>query len=610
MFIPTWVEQGKRKAQLLVECGAGKSSLAVLYAYELKRLGIIDKVCWAVPRLNLAKQGAKVFLPDSFVWELIGIGEEEAKEYEIMHLEDGNTINPSKGTFGYGVSYQAIASNPDLHIHEFKRYRYLLIRDEPQFARTDRALGNAIERLSQFAAFDLVMSGDYDTNDNSMVAAVDYIQDQAKSNHWVVDTDLYYSLTDALSDNAILPIYFGYGDGRAAYEYKEEYFEFSSFDEVKGENAKVALRAILKSEYAIELLMSCYREWMALRETGITRDGTFYPAYPAAQLLVVCYDQKQAKAMYGRLLADDNVNLEPEEVQLIISDDERSNVRLERFCDNKPMDGNRLTVKVAITVAMAYVGTDAPDVTHICCLTHYRSAPWIHQMLARAWRKYRDNSYGYHEQYCVAFVPRDPMLEAIIKHIRAMRQLGFFERDYNGDGAPGGGTPAADLMLTEYGELTELLHRQEFGQADYIDREFGQLAKSLCPDSASIRSYLLGCGIPAAVVDEMLAIYDKRSRPKPRPKTAAEQQAEMLSMLEDYQKETVRLVLRACGVTERDNGKFQSVKRLVSGKLKTWNMGHGPKELDIDQLRKSYMDRAPRIREEVLLMAQRGEIKL
>ena len=41
---------------------------------------------------------------------------------------------------------------------------------------------------------------------------------------------------------------------------------------------------------------------------------------------------------------------------------------------------------ILVTVAMAYEGLDAPEVSVIACLTHIRSRPWLEQMIARATR--------------------------------------------------------------------------------------------------------------------------------------------------------------------------------------------------------------------------------
>ena len=67
----------------------------------------------------------------------------------------------------------------------------------------------------------------------------------------------------------------------------------------------------------------------------------------------------------------------------------------------------RPSPSVLCTVAMAYEGLDAPEITHVACLTHIRSRPWLEQMIARATRV--DPHGGeYAQQRAVVYHPDDP----------------------------------------------------------------------------------------------------------------------------------------------------------------------------------------------------------
>ena len=64
-----------------------------------------------------------------------------------------------------------------------------------------------------------------------------------------------------------------------------------------------------------------------------------------------------------------------------------------------------------VTVAMAYEGLDAPEVTVVAALTHIRSRPWLEQMVARATRV--DPHAGLYEtQRALVFHPDDPLFAA------------------------------------------------------------------------------------------------------------------------------------------------------------------------------------------------------
>lgn len=80
-----------------------------------------------------------------------------------------------------------------------------------------------------------------------------------------------------------------------------------------------------------------------------------------------------------------------------------------------PINGENV-IDVLVTVGKAYEGLDAPRCKHLICLTKQRSAPWLAQCFARAWRRdYKlQSERGITEQRCWIFAPRDQeMLDAV-----------------------------------------------------------------------------------------------------------------------------------------------------------------------------------------------------
>jgi superfamily II DNA or RNA helicase len=66
---------------------------------------------------------------------------------------------------------------------------------------------------------------------------------------------------------------------------------------------------------------------------------------------------------------------------------------------------------ILVTVSMAYEGMDCPEISHIACLTHIRSRPWLEQMVARATRV--DPHAGpYDGQSALVYHPDDPMFRS------------------------------------------------------------------------------------------------------------------------------------------------------------------------------------------------------
>jgi hypothetical protein len=80
----------------------------------------------------------------------------------------------------------------------------------------------------------------------------------------------------------------------------------------------------------------------------------------------------------------------------------------------------RADPSVLVTVAMAYEGMDCPEVTHVACLTHIRSRPWLEQMVARATRVDPDAG-DYDQQRALVYHP-DDLLFRRFKHAIEVEQ--------------------------------------------------------------------------------------------------------------------------------------------------------------------------------------------
>src|SRR3954470_2012732 len=101
--------------------GGGKSLLPAIAGSHLIEAGIIERVCWVVPRDSLRLQAEEAFADPA--WRT-------ALGHALSLRAADNTPNPSRGLAGYITTYQGIAAAPDLHLREFRRHRTLLVIDE------------------------------------------------------------------------------------------------------------------------------------------------------------------------------------------------------------------------------------------------------------------------------------------------------------------------------------------------------------------------------------------------------------------------------------------------------------------------------------------------
>ncbi len=380
--------------------GGGKSMLPGLLCQRFPDL----RLAWFVPRLSLARQAA------------IGLD----KDFGIQIRESGNDVNPSRGTRGFVTTHAALTADPSLWQHELSRAPHLLVIDELHHAKLtrageDNALARAIPRLQYRVR--LGMTGTLETNDNTLIYNVPYI---GTARGYELDLPSFdgevirYSRSSALSEGAIVPVEFHYHDGPVKWEDRDGIQE-SRLSEVDVEDETQAIWTALRTELADQLLDNCISHWRQFGE----------------QLLVVTADQSSAK-QYHATMRRYGISC-----GLAVSDADDAHGDIEVF--------RRGGFDSLVTCQMAYEGLDVPPITHVACLTHIRSSPWILQMLAREWRATKNKSK------CWAFVPNDPKMNRVIEKIRreqeAVVPLG---RDGNGGG---GGTGTQSAFVPISGEV-------------------------------------------------------------------------------------------------------------------------------------------------------------
>jgi superfamily II DNA or RNA helicase len=356
-----------------VACGGGKSWLPPLL---MKALPENIKLCWVVPRLALQSQAVKGSKDD----------------FAIDFRDSGNDTNPSRGLRGVVITQQAFSQNVALWVDEFRRHPYILLIDEPHHAKVSRAgvnnaLANAIEKTERHVFGVVLMTGTLHTGDGQYIHGIEYVESDGgfeTATESGFDYFIRYSRRDALEEGSIIPIEFFHDDGPVKWESlstgEETQIRLSSADRKQEGNA---IWTAINTGLATSLFERGYAHW---KEKG-------------NKLLVVCHSQARAKKFYADLLA------RGERAFLAVSDNDEAMSHIDAFKE---------TPKAClVTCAMAYEGLDEKKLSHVICLTHIRSVPWIEQMLARVWRADKGKSC------CYAFVPDDPRMNRVIDRIKS-----------------------------------------------------------------------------------------------------------------------------------------------------------------------------------------------
>lgn len=415
------VKRGLTDIFVHVTPGGGKSALPVIGTHLLRSAGLIDKVCVLVPRLTLKKQGATAFLDQRF---------RSLLRHNLEIMEAGNDVNPSRATAGYITTYDAVrADSAGIHAAEFERQRYLLVLDEAHHIAADSANYRAVCPLWSRAKFRIIMTGTLDRNEGDPIAFFEYAQREQGGPH-LPETEVQYGLRDGISEQALIPITFHHIDGELLFidrAGQQVWLGTLNTEERDGVYA-----AINTPGYAEKLLTKCLQSWRDFRR-----------ANPRGLMLVVCAGIRQAKNV-KQFLDAQNV-----ESAIATSDDAQAHKVIERFRETG-------SPPILVTVAMAYEGMDVPALTHLACLTHIRSFPWLMQMFARIMR--RDPGAGpYETQHAHAWVPDDPWMQKAIDYIRQEQTLGVDQMAVDPSPVPGErGEPAGCGADPESGCVTPI----------------------------------------------------------------------------------------------------------------------------------------------------------
>lgn len=404
--------------------GGGKSTLPLLLMRLLPT--IADKVCWVVPRVTLGVQAEQVFVSARI---------KTLFPHTRRMRYDTNSPDPSRGTEGYITTYQAIASDPRLHRQEFSRHRYILFLDEPHHVKThfsqpehaEFAWAHAIQPLIDRAVLVFYASGTFARHDQKPILGIPYMPTaEGYKVDFPSEQMISYSRTEAIAEHAIVPLQFIVRDGKAIWRDRDgTLFERDSFDETSYESGQM-LDSVLETDFARELLADTVTHWQGHRQQ-----------FPHGKLLVVAPKITLARRYLSWLKHDHELKAE-----MATSDDSaKARDAIAAFKGRR-----KPSLDVLVTVGMAYEGLDVPEITHIACLTRYRSKPWLEQCFARACRTMDGKAAGF------VFAPDDPLLNqvvALIKHEQdaAVKDQSPLELDPNGVGAgTGTGDPLATIL--------------------------------------------------------------------------------------------------------------------------------------------------------------------
>jgi superfamily II DNA or RNA helicase len=374
----------------VVTPGGGKSALPQI-AGRLIPAGLAEALCWVVPRKSLQHQGETNFI-DPFFRQLF--------DHRLVIRSSTNDPDPCRGLNGFITTYQAIGVDEEQTVlRDFCKRRYVLILDEFHHAEQAGVWHQALEQLVKHAAYVVLMTGTLERGDGSQIAFVPYVQHFNRKRPVIESSDqlglrvIRYGRRDALAEKAIIPLQFSMTDAEVKWiNQMGASVHCESMATVTRRDASAAIYTALDTDYAKQLTTMAVEHWQAYRQYN-----------RRAKLLVVTAGLKHARGAV-EFLKGHGLNAE-------IATSHESAAALTAISRFK-----QGAIDILVTIAMAYEGLDVPSISHLVCLTHIRSRPWIEQMLARAVRV--DHLAGPWESQCAyVFAPDDPLFREIVQKI-------------------------------------------------------------------------------------------------------------------------------------------------------------------------------------------------
>lgn len=394
----------RKHLTLAITPGGGKTGTARIIAETLLEGGVIDRVLYLAPRANLVTQ---VVL--SFVAGGLPLVRGEAKK-----LGQRSYVT-SRGVCS---TYQMVGED----VEGFERYvagkRTMLVLDEAQFLavkyvddagewstpKEEAAWYQSVKRLYDAATVVVIMTGTINRQDGQPLAFVDY-------EGRIPLIDIRYTRKDALAEHAVIPMEFIATDADAAWTLNG-FPRQATLREARGKDVVRSRSAFLDDEKAVD---DFARKGLAHWKTWRARNTLAADA----KCIVLTRSIEEAKRITEWMQAEGT------RAAIAVSKDGDGR-SVERITDFQRGHGGH----VLVTVAMAHIGLDVPDLTHMICLSRFRSRPWLEQAFARVTR-FNPNGGSWDAQRAFIFVPDELDMQMFIEEMEAEQDEAIRARKAN-----------------------------------------------------------------------------------------------------------------------------------------------------------------------------------
>lgn len=403
---------------------------------------------------------------------------------------------------GVAVTYQQVASAPDLFAHHLARPTFVVL-DEVHHAGESATWGSALRAAFGDAHRRLALSGTPFRSDASAIPFVSYDEDRRCA------PDFVYGYGEAVADGVCRPLAFRLLDATLRWRVDAQETIAAFADELEPQDDARRLRTAI--DPATPLLPQMLREADALLVKARAVIGD-------AAGLVLCDDRAHARATAALLRT-----IAGEKPVVVVSDEVGAHARIERFAR-----GDAGAPRWIVAVNMVSEGVDIPRLVLAAYATVKRTDLFFRQAVGRVVR-HRDQDPE--DLVATVFLPADPTLKGCAERVEVqLRQQVSEEAGQGFDVEPPVGTghradfQALDAEVSPGGMIVAGVHyrRDEVDAARRLLRELGQPERALRSVLEFVRRERVGAGPssgaelmpgtagPAAAVPAHRRVEDKR----------------------------------------------------------------------------------------------------
>jgi superfamily II DNA or RNA helicase len=398
---------------------------------------------------------------------------------------------------GVVVTYQQVASAPDLFAHHLARSTFVVL-DEVHHAGESATWGTALRAAFEGAHRRLAMSGTPFRSDASAIPFVRYDDDRRCA------PDFVYGYADAVSDAVCRPLAFRLLDATLRWRVDAQETIAAFADELAPHDDARRLRTAI--DPAMPLLAQMLRDADALlvKARAVIAD---------AAGLVLCDDRAHARATAALLRT-----IAGEKPVVVVSDELGAHARIERFTR-----GGGDAPRWLVAVNMVSEGVDVPRLVLAAYATVKRTDLFFRQAVGRVVRRRPGDP---DDLVATVFMPADPTLKACAERVEVeLRQQVSDEVGATFDAEPPTGIAqradfqALDAQVVPGGVIVAGVHyrSEEVDAARRLLRQLGQPERALRSVLEFVRSERVGAAeAPAPLAPESLVPAHRRVEAKRR----------------------------------------------------------------------------------------------